>query len=121
MTRSIKTSPLREFGIPAVALVAFFALQAGGTLTELELSFFIIALSALLFYWNSRLSEIYLFGVGVIVGVLLEVGFRLLGYQQSWLDANLFGVPFWLPIAWGMGFVVITRVGVYIRGITFDD
>ncbi len=112
---------LNEFWLPTVALVLFFLFQAQGTLSESFLTMFSFGLSALLFTRNTRLGEVYLFYIGVLAGFVLEVGFRFLGYQQVWLDASLFGIPYWLPIVWGVGFVLITRLGLYMRGIKATD
>lgn len=113
------SSFLTEFYVPAIALLFFFLLQAGGGLTELQLTFFVAGVSSLLFYWQYRFQEVQLFAIGTGVGLFIEIGFRILGYQQEWIDASLFGIPYWLPIAWGMGFVLITRLGIFIRGIPF--
>jgi hypothetical protein len=111
----------KEFGIPVLALMLFFALQARGSMSELGLTFFIAGVSSLLFNWHSRIAEVYLYGIGTAVGIFIEIGFRFLGYQQTWTDASLFGIPFWLPLAWGMGFVLITRFGMYVRSIPAND
>lgn len=36
-------------------------------------------------------------------------------------EASLFGVPYWLPTAWGLGFVLITRFGMHLRRIDPRD
>jgi len=111
----------KEFAIPAFALILFFFLQSRGSMSELGLTFFIAGVSSLLFNWYRRIAEVYLYGIGAAVGIFIEIGFRFLGYQQTWTDASFFGIPFWLPLAWGMGFVLITRLGMYVRGIRFND
>ncbi len=110
-------SIINEFWVPAAALTLFFLFQSVGTLSELALTLFALGVSSLLFLWNRRIGERYLYLIGILCGTLIEVGFRFLGYQQEWADASFFGVPYWLPIAWGAGFVLITRLGIYIRGI----
>lgn len=112
---------INEFWLPASALVLFFLFQAQGTLSEGFLTIFAFGLSALLFAWNTRMGEVYLYYIGIVIGLALEIGFRFLGYQQVWLDASLFGIPYWLPIVWGIGFVLITRLGLYMRGINATD
>lgn len=104
-----------------MALVLFFLFQSQGTLSELFLTLFALGISALLFLRQSRIGERYLYLVGLILGAFIEVGFRFLGYQQVWTNASFFGVPFWLPIAWGIGFVLITRIGIYIRNLEVTD
>ena len=111
----------KEFWIPLAALVLFFVFQAQGALSEAFLTLFAFGASALLFFWNRRIGEAYLYFLGIIIGLGIEIGFRYLGYQQVWEEASFFGIPYWLPIAWGIGFVLITRVGVYIRGLSVSD
>lgn len=114
-------SIVNEFWIPGVALVIFFLFQARGNMSELGLTLFAVGISALLFYWYDRVGERYLYFMGVVIGAWIEVGFRILGYQQAWADASFFGVPYWLPVAWGIMFVLITRLGVWIRGLKVMD
>lgn len=114
---STARSIVNEFWIPAVALVLFFLFQSLGTLSEFFLTAFALGISALLFLWNNRVGERSLYFVGLVTGTFIEVGFRFLGYQQVWTDASFFGVPYWLPISWGVMFVLITRLGMYIQGI----
>ena len=86
-------------------------------MTELSLTAFIVAVTFIMFLVRNHPHEPALFAVGVVVGAIVEIGFRILGYQQTWTQASLFGIPLWLPIAWGVGFVLITRLGIAIRGI----
>ena len=90
-------------------------------MSELALTLFALSVSALLFYWHNRIGERYLFFLGFVIGLVIEVGFRFLGYQQVWAEASLFGVPVWLPVAWGAGFIMITRLGAWIRGLGITD
>ena len=113
---------IREFWVPALGALGFLTIQTGGNFSEESLTLYILVLSCLLFLKNNRVGELHLYFVGVLVGILVEVGFRILGYQQIWHDASFFGVPYWLPLIWGAGFVLITRLGVYVRDLpTVDD
>ncbi len=115
------TSIINELWVPAVALLLFFLLQAYGHMGELGLTLLIAGVGSLLFYWDDRVGERVLFLIGTVLGFIVEIGFRLLGYQQVWVDASLLGVPYWLPLAWGVGFVLITRLGVYVRALAVTD
>lgn len=112
---------LREFGIPALAGFLFLAFESTGELSELSLTAFIITIAFLIFIVKDHKNELYLFLSGFIVGCVIEIGLRVLGYQQTWTSASFFGVPYWLPIAWGIGFVIITRFGMFLRGIKAKD
>jgi len=114
--RSRAHTALREFGVPAVAAFAFLIIESAGTLPEYALTAFIILVTLLMFAVRDHKNEPLLFGAGVIFGLLIEVGLRYFGYQQVWTDGSLLGVPYWLPIAWGVGFVLITRFGIVVRG-----
>ena len=102
-------------------MVLFFLFQSLGHMSELALTLFALGISALLFYWYDRVGERYLYFIGVATGAWIEIGFRFLGYQQHWTDASFFGVPYWLPIVWGIGFVIVTRLGVLIRSLEVTD
>ena len=107
---------LRDFGVPAAAAFLFLVFESRGGFTELELTAFIIAVTCTMFLVRKHRHEPWLFLIGMVVGVIVEIGLRVLGYQQVWDGASLYGVPLWLPIAWGVGFVLITRLGMVVRG-----
>lgn len=108
---------LAEFGIPAAASFLFLAFQSNGALSELSLTAFIVAVSFIIFLVKDHKHERRLFLAGMVAGCAIEIGFRYFGYQQHWTQASLFGIPYWLPIAWGIGFVLITRLGIVLRKI----
>ena len=117
----MKSSTPTEFGIPIIASFIFLISQASGRFSELALTAFIVAVSLLILVMKRHKNEQRLFITGIFTGCVIEIGLRQLGYQQIWTEASLFGIPYWLPIAWGLGFVVITRFGVHLRGLSFRD
>jgi hypothetical protein len=56
-------------------------------------------------------GELTLFALGVSLGLVIEVGLGMIFRMQHWDNASLWGVPVWLPIIWGFGFVAIRRIG----------
>lgn len=60
--------------------------------------------------------EKILLGIGILLGILVEVGLGLILRQQHWEQASFLGVPLWLPLIWGMGFIAIRRLGNIIVG-----
>lgn len=110
-----------EFGIPIIASLIFLISSSSQRFSELALTAFIVAVSFLIFVMKDHQNEHYLFIIGILVGSFVEIGLRFLGYQQIWAEGSLFGVPYWLPIAWGLGFVLITRFGMYLRKIRAID
>jgi uncharacterized membrane protein len=110
-----------EFGIPIIASFLFLIFQSSGRFSELTLTAFIVVVSLLIFVMRDHKNERLLFVIGMLTGSVIEIGLRVLGYQQTWTEASLLGVPYWLPIAWGLGFVLITRVGIHLRGIPVKE
>lgn len=116
LTRKSSWENVRDFGIPATAAFLFLAFESRGGFTELQLTAFIVAVTFTMFLVRQHRHEPWLFAIGIVAGVIIEIGLRVLGYQQVWDGASLFGVPLWLPIVWGVGFVLITRLGILVRG-----
>lgn len=77
---------------------------------EIFLTFLSILFSALLLVKRVP-GELTLFGVGLAMGLVIEVGLGLVSRSQHWENASMFGVPYWLPIIWGYGFVALRRIG----------
>ncbi len=48
---------------------------------------------------------------GIITGLLFEIAGDAIYKLQYWEKASLMGIPLWLPLMWGYGFVFIRRVG----------
>jgi hypothetical protein len=59
-------------------------------------------------------GERWLYAIGVTLGLVIEVGLGQIARMQHWENASLFGVPFWLPLVWGVGFVAIRSIGNFI-------
>jgi hypothetical protein len=89
--------------------VAFFLLQVL-VLREIPLTLAALTLCVLLFIRRES-GEVHLFAVGVFLALVIEVGLGLVARSQHWEHASLLGVPYWLPLIWGYGFVVIRRAG----------
>ena len=106
-----------EFGIPAIAAFIFLVVESWSDWPEIALTAFVLVVTLIMFAIRDHHREPFLFLLGLGAGFIVEVGTRVLGYQQVWTHASLFGVPLWLPILWGVGFVLITRLGFTIRGI----
>lgn len=106
-----------EILIPLALFILFFAIESIYKLGELQFSAFAIVSIILIWVLKYNPGELYLYLTGVVLGVIVEIGMRVLGYQQIWPRAHLFGVPYWLPLIWGVGFVVITRIGIFLRTI----
>lgn len=89
--------------------IVFFTAQVT-ILLELPLTILSVLFCFLLFARREK-GEIALFFVGLSMGLIIEVGLGLIARTQHWEYASLFGVPYWLPLIWGYGFVIMRRVG----------
>ncbi len=89
--------------------ISFFVIQVL-VIDEKLVTVAAIIFSALLFIRRER-GEGAIYLIGVVMGLIIEVGLGQVARTQFFTNASLFGVPLWLPLAWGYGFVVIRRVG----------
>ncbi|MEN9405419.1 MAG: hypothetical protein RLY47_378 [Candidatus Parcubacteria bacterium] len=90
-------------------LVLFFVVQV---IFNKELPLFILAAVMSLFViWQGGTGAALLFGIGVAISLIVEVGLGFVLRTQHWENASFFGIPYWLPLAWGYGFVVIHQIG----------
>lgn len=106
----IQISPELVAIISALIWVGFFGLQALRW-GERSLTIAAIVLSALTMAIGYHENEWRLFAVGLSLGIFVEVVLGLVIRQQHWTNASLFGVPYWLPIVWGIAFVAMRRIG----------
>ena len=110
----------KDFLAPALLLTAFFILQAMGLVGERGLTILVILAIIVTLLLRYRHGELLLLTIGILAGGVIEIGLRFVGFQQVWNNASLFGVPYWLPLIWGFGFVVITRLGIYITSARYQ-
>lgn len=96
-----------------VPLIPFLIAQAFIPLVRGELWLTIIITAMLLVTLRIRYErgEWKVMVLGIVVGFIVEVVTFSVYRLQHWDNASLFGVPYWLPIIWGYGFLIIRRVG----------
>jgi hypothetical protein len=102
---------------PLALFILFLCIQVFLKPSEIVLTILSILFSvlALVIFYNH--NEGYLFLIGVGLGVFVEIVLGMVARQQHWDGAHYLSVPLWLPIVWGIGFVMITRLGIFIRGL----
>lgn len=80
----------------------------------------IAVIAVVLLYWyfiDYKVGEWKIFLLGVIVGFIAEVGGDTIYQMQYWVQGSLFGIPLWLPLFWGLGFVMMRRIGNNILNV----
>lgn len=102
---------LVELFFICLPFILFFLFQVAFPKYEKTLSFILLILIfSGLIYLNS-LPYFVIFILGLLIGIFIEVILGLVVRTQHWENASFFGVPYWLPLVWGYGFVVIHQVG----------
>ncbi|MFZ2049163.1 MAG: hypothetical protein WAV25_02625 [Minisyncoccia bacterium] len=102
--------------VPLALFIMFFIFKALAHMSELSLTIIAILFTALIFKVKTHKNEYKVFLLGLVIGSFIEIVLGLISRKQFWEDASLMGIPAWLPIAWAVGFVVITRVGMTMEG-----
>jgi len=84
------------------------------THNELFISLLLLCLIITTFLIKYEKNEIYLLLLGIIAGIIAEVGGDYFNKVQYWEQGSFFGVPFWLPLLWGYGVIYFRRIGNWI-------
>lgn len=108
---------LQSVWFPLLFFLGFFIVQVAIKPSEVFLTILAVVLTIIIALLQMYQHEVYVFILGLLLGLFVEVFLGLFARQQQWTDASLLGAPLWLPIIWGIGFVVITRVGINIEGL----
>jgi hypothetical protein len=77
----------------------------------------VLVVMAIAFRVRYYRHEWLLFAVGTVLGVTFELGGDAIYKLQSWSEGSLFGIPAWLPLFWGLGFVFFRRFGNVLVGL----
>lgn len=76
-----------------------------------------LTLTLFLIYLHKDKSELIIFIYGVLIGIVVEVvGTQISGYQ-SFTKPDFEGIPIWLPLAWGYGFIAMKRIGFILKRV----
>jgi hypothetical protein len=74
-------------------------------------SFFVLGI---IYFGKDKKTEFLIFIYGSFVGFIIEtIGTQISGYQ-SFTQPDVFGIPYWLVVSWGFGFLLMKRVGLII-------
>ena len=91
------------------------------TQKELFIVIGMVLLIGLSFAIKYYANEWKLLLAGIILGFVFEIGGDLIYKAQYWNNASLFGIPFWLPLMWGYGFIFIRRIGNILVKKLFEN
>jgi hypothetical protein len=81
------------------------------TTNEFIVTFWVLLLIASLLLIQYERGEWKVLGLGILAGLISEIGGDMIAKLQYWESGVLLGVPLWLPLLWGFGFVFIRRIG----------
>ena len=100
----------KQFFVEILPLIAGFILQP---FIHKEYQFTAILIIILIISMKIKYykGEWKLFLSGLIIGFIFEALAGLIYRMQYWENASLLGIPIWLPIFWGYGFILIYRLG----------
>ena len=94
-----------------IALLIIFSVLFFLTSNEWILTGLIVLLIILALKIEYHKREWLLLLIGIICGVILEVGGDAIYKLQYWTYGSFFGIPLWLPLFWGYAFILINRIG----------
>ena len=81
------------------------------TQNELAIAIVLIFMTAITFWISYEKNEYRVFLLGLILGLVMEIGGDAIYKMQYWDNGSLFGIPIWLPFLWAYGFIIIRRIG----------
>jgi len=93
--------------IPLFLMLIIFLL----TQKELFVSLGVILLIGITLLIHYEKNEWKVILLGIILGIAFELGGDLIYKAQYWDQGSFLGIPYWLPIMWGYGFLLIRRIG----------
>ena len=80
----------------------------------LLLIIYCLLVAAIIFFGKDRKSEAWIFVYGIIAGFIIEtIGTQVSGYQ-SFTNPDVWGIPYWLMVSWGYGFILMKRISLII-------
>lgn len=112
---NIFSKKMKEIFVPIVLLVIFFATQATGMFGDGVMFWILLVFNLIVFYLVCNKDEYKLYLIGVVAGILIEARGELFSGSLHLGMTSFMGVPYWMVLVWGLGVVLITRVGVAVR------
>ena len=94
-----------------VIMLGVFPLIFIITKNEWIIALWTIILIGIIWLVKYNNKEWILVVVGIILGIIGEKGGDMIYQLQYWNSGSFFGIPIWLPIIWGFGFLLMYRIG----------
>lgn len=91
------------------AVLTYFLWHNNMLLTAL---FLLITAVVLYIGWSP--GDLFVFAYGTVLGFAIEFFEVNIAKFHSFSNPDFFGMPLWMPIVWGYGFVLMKRIGVII-------
>ncbi len=80
----------------------------------LLLGIYILAVFILIISGRDRKIELLIWVYGMIAGFAIEtIGTQVSGYQ-NFTNPDILGIPYWLVVAWGYGFILMKRISLIL-------
>jgi len=80
----------------------------------LLLAIYVLVVLVLILTGKDKRTEFLIFIYGAVIGFFIEtIGTQASGYE-SFTTHDILGIPYWLLVAWGYGFILMKRIGLII-------
>lgn len=80
----------------------------------LLLVIYLVLVLLIIWFGKDKKVEAWIFIYGLISGFAVEtIGTQISGYQ-GFTHPDIWGIPYWLIVSWGYGFILMKRIGLII-------
>lgn len=110
MTEKIKQLVIHSSPLVLGILLSYLFWESN----TLLLGIYVTAILFLILSGRDRKVELWIWVYGMAAGFAIEtIGTQVSGYQ-SFTNPDILGIPYWLVIVWGYGFVLMKRISLII-------
>lgn len=110
MTQKIKQLAIHSSPLALGILLSYLFWKSN----MLLLGIYVVAILLLILSGRDRKVELWIWLYGMIAGFAVEaIGTQISGYQ-NFTNPDILGIPYWLVVVWGYGFVLMKRISLII-------